>query len=240
MVIQPPVGAQFIAPDFPPDTSANHDVHHRRSSRLRSYDYSQAGAYFITICTQNRECLFGSVVGDVMQLNEAGHIVKNVWEALPDHYSCVELDSFVVMPNHIHGIILLNTVVARFIAPNDDGAANQGAMNHAPTLGAIIRAFKARCTHSVNQFRGTKGLSIWQRNYYEHIIRNESSLQEIREYITNNPAQWAIDRENPDVVGVRFIAPNDNDGAVNRGAMNLAPTELKRKTSRHETDSIPR
>ena len=116
--IYPPVGARFIAPDFPPDTSAfNPDIHHRRSIRLRSYDYSQAGAYFITLCAQKRECLFGAVVDDVMRLNDVGRIVQNVWDALPDHYSCVELDSFVVMPNHIHGIVVLIDVGARFIPP---------------------------------------------------------------------------------------------------------------------------
>ena len=206
-----PVGARFIAPDLPSNTSTfNPDIHHRRSIRLHSYDYSQAGAYFITLCTQKRECLFGDVVGDAMRLNDVGHRVQNVWDALPQHYSRVELDSFVVMPNHIHGIVVLNDAGAQFIAPNND----DGAMNRAPTIGEIIRAFKARCTHSVNQLRGTKGLSIWQRNYYEHIIRNESSLKEIREYIANNPAQWANDRENPGVV-------------ANQGAMNRAPTEPK-------------
>ena len=92
--------------------------------RLRNYDYSQAGAYFITLCTQKRECLFGAMVGDIVQLNEAGRLVQNIWGVLPEHYSCVELDSFVVMPNHIHGIVVLNGVGAQFIAPNN----NQGVM----------------------------------------------------------------------------------------------------------------
>jgi len=204
------VGAQFIAPDLPPkfitpDSSPapstfHPDIHHRRSIRLRNYDYSQAGAYFITLCTQKRECLFGAVVCDGMRLNDAGCIVQDIWNALPGHYPCVELDCFVVMPNHIHGIVVLNGAGARFIAPDHDGATNSGAMNRAPTLGEITRAFKARCTHGINQLRKTQGASIWQRNYYEHIIRSEPSLQEIREYIANNPAQWAIDRENPDAV----------------------------------------
>jgi len=157
-----------------------------------------------------------------MRLNDAGRIVQDIWDALPGHYPCVELDCFVVMPNHIHGIVVLNDVGAQFITPNN----NQGAMNRAPTVGEIIRAFKARCTHSINHLRGVQGVSIWQRNYYEHIIRNESSLQEIREYIANNPAQWAIDRENPDAVGARFIVPNYDD-AENQGAMNRAPTGSK-------------
>jgi len=220
---------KFITPDSLPDTPVfDPDIHHRSSIRLRSYDYSQAGAYFITLCTQKRECLFGAVVDDGMRLNDVGRMVQNVWGALPGYYPRVELDSFVVMPNHIHGIIMLHDVGAQFIAPNNDqGAANPGAMNRAPTIGGIIRAFKARCTHSINQLRSVQGVSLWQRNYYEHVIRNEPSLQKIREYITNNPAQWAIDRENPDVVGARFIAPND-DGAKNQGAMNRAPTDEKR------------
>ncbi len=125
-----PVGARFIAPELPPDTSAlNSDIHHRRSIRLRGYDYSQAGAYFISLCTQKRECLFGAVAGNIMRLNDAGHMVQNIWEALPDLYAGVTLDTFVVMPNHIHGIIMLNDVGARFIAPNNDqGTENQGAM----------------------------------------------------------------------------------------------------------------
>ncbi len=228
-----------IAPEPPSDTSAfNPDIHHRRSIRLRDYDYSQAGAYFITLCTQQRECLFGMVDGEVVRLNESGRMVQDAWNALPTHYSCVDLDSFVVMPNHIHGIVILNDVGARFtskrflcpvgIAPITNPAeGNQGAMNRAPTIGEIIRAFKARCTRGINQLRGTQGVSIWQRNYYEHIIRNESSLQEIREYISNNPAQWANDRENPGAVGAQFIAPNNDDGAVNQGAINRAPTDSK-------------
>ena len=213
-----PVGARFIAPDIPPKLitpdvlpdipTFNPDIHHRRSPRLRHYDYSQAGAYFITICTQNRECLFGSVEGDAVRLNNVGHAVQDVWDALPVHFPDVELDAFVVMPNHVHGIVVLNGG-AQFIAPHN----NQGAIDRTPTLGEIIRAFKARCTHRINQLRGAHGFQIWQRNYYEHVIRSESSLLEIREYIANNPAQWAIDRENLNAVR-------------DAGAMNRAPTGL--------------
>lgn len=126
------------------------------------------------------------------------------------------------MPNHVHGIVVLNGG-AQCIAPDN----NRGAMHRAPTLGKIIRAFKARCTHRINELRGSQGLSVWQRNYYEHVIRDESSLQEIREYIVNNPAQWAFDRENPHAVGAQFIAPNYYNDAVNQGAMNRASTGLK-------------
>lgn len=213
--IQPHVGARFIAPntppkfttpDAPPDTpSFDPKIHHRHSLRLRHYDYAQAGAYFITICTHNRECIFGNVEGDTVLLNDVGRVVQDGWDVLPVNFPGVELDAFVVMPNHIHGIIVLGNVGARFIAPNKD----QGVINLAPTLGEIIRAFKARCTHGINQLRGARGMQVWQRNYYEHVIRNELSLQEVRQYIANNPAQWAFDRENPDVVGKQFIALND-------------------------------
>jgi REP element-mobilizing transposase RayT len=244
------VGARFIAPGLtssllhwgamncaPTTPAFNSDLHHRRSIRLHNYDYSQAGAYFFTLCTQNRECLFGTVVEDTVRLNDVGRMVQEIWRALPDYYPGVELDNFVVMPNHIHGIVLLNDVGARFIAPNNgQGTENKGAINRAPAVGEIIRAFKARCTRGINQLRGLQGASIWQRNYYEHVIRNESSFHEIREYIVNNPARWAMDRENPEVVGAQFIAPNrgenvgarfiapNNDDAENQGAMNRAPT----------------
>lgn len=178
---------------------------HRRSLRLQGYDYAQAGAYFVTICTQGRECLFGQIVDGEMLLNDAGRMVQAEWEALPGRFTGIDVDAFIVMPNHAHGILLLNPVGAPFMAPHDPGAdspgamnpgaMNRGAMNRAPTLGEIIRAFKAVATRRLRQ----SGLSefAWQRNYYEHIIRNDESLTRIREYIANNPLQWALDRENP-------------------------------------------
>jgi REP element-mobilizing transposase RayT len=141
--------------------------------------------------------------------------VLRVWDELPKNFPGIELDAFVVMPNHVHGIVVLK---------------DAGAMNRVPTIGEIVRAYKARCTRDINCLRGAQGQLLWQRNYYEHIIRNEFSLQEIREYIANNPAQWANDHENPDApVGARFIAPN-NDVEIakhteNQGAMNRAPTK---------------
>lgn len=192
------------------------DIHHRRSLRLQGYDYAQAGAYFVTICTHNRECLFGEVVDEEMVLNDAGRMVQTIWDGLPERFPTVELDQSVVMPNHIHGILVLGG--AQFIAPDtsrrdlsrpytgatESGARNrtltmaeqdQGVINHAPTLGEIIRAFKAV---TARQIRIT-GFSEfgWQRNYYEHIIRDEGSLNRIREYIVINPVRWQLDRENP-------------------------------------------
>ena len=169
--------------------------HRRRSIRLRGYDYSQAGAYFVTIVTRNRECLFGEVVEDLMRLNDAGRMVAQCWHELAAHFPHLELDEFVVMPNHVHGII---TVGAPFMAPYGPGAINQGAINRAPTgLGEIVRSFKAVATRRIRQ-AGVLAFA-WQRNYYEHIIRDEASLNRIREYIANNPLQWELDRENQNV-----------------------------------------
>jgi putative transposase len=154
--------------------------HHRRSIRLRDYDYSQAGAYFVTICTHDRQCVFGDIVDGQMQLNACGQQVEAVWHALPERFPGVELDEYVMMPNHVHGIISLG---------------GKGAMNRAPTLGEVVRAFKALTARSV-RLSGLLGFA-WQRNYHEHIIRNEEDLDRIREYVAFNPADWSEDSENP-------------------------------------------
>jgi putative transposase len=180
----------------------NPDIHHRHSIRLRGFDYASAGVYFITVCVQGQECLFGEIVNREIRLNELGQVVELVWAALPDHYTNVELDECVIMPNHFHGII--HIVGAQFIAPNqpialnsNNMATNKGAMNRAPTIGEIVRGFKARCTHSINIIRNNAGFPVWQRNYYERVVRNETELNDIRTYITCNPAKWADDTENP-------------------------------------------
>jgi REP element-mobilizing transposase RayT len=192
--------------------------HHRRSIRLRGYDYSQLGAYFVTICVQDRECLFGEVVEEEMRLNDAGRMVQDVWNDLPRYYPGVALDAFVVMPNHIHGIIIL--VGAGPCACPDAGQPIVGAgpracpdagqpQGVARTLGLpdVVHRFKTmttkRYTDGVKRFgwlpfRGR----LWQRNYYEHIIRNEESLYRIREYILTNPMRWMMDCQNPHRQGV--------------------------------------
>ena len=167
--------------------------HHRRSLRLKGYDYSRSGAYFVTICTHGRECLFGEVMDGDMRLNDVGRAAQAEWVRLPEHFQSVELDEFVIMPNHVHGIIL----VGAGLAPPD----GRGAASSAPTLGHILRAFKSISAIAVNRLLGRSGRSLWQRNYYEHIVRNENELARIREYIANNPAQWALDRENPNYAG---------------------------------------
>ena len=199
--------------------------HHRRSLRLKGYDYSQAGAYYITICVEDRACLFGDVVGDQMHLSEAGRMVLEGWDALPIRFPSVELDVFGVMPNHIHGIVIFGRegAVARArattrVAPTRDrvgssernvGAGLVPALSPAASasmsaLGEIVGAFKSLTM--VSYIRGVKQSGwppfrgrLWQRNYHEHIIRNEESLNRIRQYIVDNPMNWALDEENPQV-----------------------------------------
>jgi len=163
----------------------------RRTIRLRGYDYSQAGAYFVTICTQNRECFFGDIVNGEMRLNSSGECVADKWQWLGHHHDFVELDEWVIMPNHMHGIIV--------IVDDCRGGSRTAPTRTAPTvkrkpLGRLIGAFKTVSTKHINETRGTPGTRLWQRNYYEHIIRNENELNRIREYIVNNPSQWPSDR----------------------------------------------
>jgi len=170
----------------------NPEKHHRRSVRLPKFDYKQPGAYFVTICTQNRECLFGTAADGKIQMNDAGRIAQVSWRGLPSQFSNISLDAFVVMPNHVHGIILVG---AQFIAPSDSPRNHQGVMNRAPTLGEIVRAYKAGSTRMIR--KAANANFAWQRNYYEHVIRDEESFNRIRQYILDNPGRWEIDRENP-------------------------------------------
>ena len=165
-------------------------THHRHSIRLPGYDYSQPGAYYVTIVTQGREELFGGVVDGEVELNRFGEIVNHAWHDLPNHYPHIELDAFCIMPNHVHGIIVLN----------DDGVG--AGLRPAPTpiptrhpLSEIVRAFKSYSARRINELRGTQGIPIWQRNYYEHIIRDNEDYLAISNYILNNPLNWETDNE---------------------------------------------
>jgi putative transposase len=161
----------------------------RKSLRLPNYEYTQEGAYFITILTVNRECLFGDVVQGEIRLNPIGNIVKDVWQSIPIHFPQASVDDFVIMPNHIHGII--NLVGARHAVPllnyEQFGKPISGSI---PT---IIRSFKSEVTRRVNILRHTPGAKLWQRNYYEHVIRNEKDFQALLEYIHLNPIKWGSD-----------------------------------------------
>jgi REP element-mobilizing transposase RayT len=169
---------------------------HRRSIRLKGYDYSQAGAYFVTLVAYQRDCLFGEIRDAKMVLNDLGTIADECWRAIPDHFQLVELGAHVIMPNHVHGIIIINdsdVVGAQHAAPLP---VPQSSPYVKPgSLGAIVRSYKSAVTRRIGRELNATG--IWQRNYYEHIIRNDIDLQRITDYIEANPSRWNDDNENP-------------------------------------------
>jgi putative transposase len=172
----------------------------RRSIRLKGYDYSQPGAYYITICTYQRQCLFGKVEHQEMVLNESGRIVWQCWQDLPNHYAHVCLDEFTIMPNHLHGILILMEIdppigdpTTEMVGAGFKPAPTQNCRRHA--LPEIIRGFKTFSSRRVNDALTSPGAPLWQRNYYEHIIRNETELDAIRQYICQNPLNWEKDEE---------------------------------------------
>lgn len=184
----------------------NPEVHHRQSIRLRDYDYSRAGAYFVTICAWQRECLFGEVVDGGMRLNDAGRVVTRIWDMLPQRFQDAEVDVFVAMPNHIHGIIVIND-------PGGVGAIHELPLHASPhasplrklylrdrrnmSLPKIIGYLKMNSAKRINQQRNTPGVPVWQRNYYERIIRDESEWHAIRQYMLDNPVKWEEDENHP-------------------------------------------
>jgi putative transposase len=168
------------------------DKHHRRSIRLRGYDYSSAGAYFVTICAQNRMSLFGTICDGIMQMDAAGQMIAGEWQGLVERFPDIELDEYVVMPNHFHGILVINNPRRVWASTRD-----------APTLGDMIGAFKSITTHKYIQ--GVQHEEwpplerrVWQRNYHEHVIRDEADLQHIRDYVATNPQKWELDQLHPD------------------------------------------
>jgi putative transposase len=210
------------------------EKHKRRSIRLKGYDYAQAGSYFITICTHQRQCLFGQVVEGQMQLNAIGLAVQARWQTLPQNFPNLILDTWVIMPNHIHGILCLDPNPRRGDAfgtesmrspqisppnasPSGSGTSitpppqisppnaspveassipPRGTQSH--SIAAIVQNFKSISTRKINQLQNTPGQIIWQRNYHEHIIRDDNTQQLIRTYIRNNPAHWDLDQLHPD------------------------------------------
>jgi putative transposase len=185
----------------------------RRSIRLRGYDYTQPGAYFVTICTHKNQCPFDDPV--------LRGVVRTYWEAIPTHATHVTLDAWVVMPNHLHGIIVIEGDASRVGARHSQLRSSLPRPFHSMairpstgcfagnalplrrgvppgSLGAIVGNFKSVSARRINGVRHMAGMRVWQRNYYEHVIRSERALQRIREYIHNNPLRWDLDVENPD------------------------------------------
>ena len=175
----------------------------RKSIRLPGFDYSQPGAYFITVCTRNRASIFGDVTEGKLCLSAAGRLAQAVWKELPQHYPHVHLDAWTVMPNHVHGIAILKSDSVGHVGADSVDHVGAG-LKPAPTLRhglpEIVRAFKTFSARRINALQGTAGTALWQRNYYEHVIRDEAALDRIRQYIADNPARWHEDPENPDAV----------------------------------------
>ncbi len=168
---------------------------------MHGYDYSQPGWYFVTICVKNWKCIFGKIDIGEMILNEYGNIVKDTWYDLPNHNFNVELDEFIIMPNHIHGIIVLNYNINNknnVVGTGSEPVPTNTSINKKHHgLSEIIRQFKTFSSKRINHKRKTIGKPLWQRSFYDHIIRNEKSLNNIREYIRINPLKWEIDNNNP-------------------------------------------
>ena len=173
----------------------------RRSIRLKDYDYAQGGMYFITICTHHKKCLFGTITDGKMILNSVGQLVAHEWQKTAIIRNDILIDIFVVMPNHLHGIIILNSNdvnaekqgVCNTPLPNGNSAKKRRLISPSHTIGAIIRGFKGAVTRQANLQSPTLFNSLWQRNYYEHIIRNEKELEKIQDYIFKNPGNWEND-----------------------------------------------
>ena len=204
----------------------------RRSIRLKQYDYAQPGAYFVTICTQDRVCLFGHVLDGAMYWNDAGRLIASCWTELTDRFP-IALDLFVVMPNHVHGIILFSddeTEEARIIGDRDRplDVDKRATTRVAPTLGNVVGAFKSLSTNAY--IRGVKANSspafrerLWQRNYYEHVLRDDADLSRIRRYIDENPLKWDFDDENPQRIKA-LGQPLWSPARTRRQAQGLPPT----------------
>lgn len=168
-----------------------------KSIRLKGYDYSRAGAYFVTICTHNKECLFGDIVDGNVALNDFGRVVDSEWLKTAEIRKNIILDKYIVMPNHFHGIVLI-------VENDDSGKArlattqwNVPIKTKPGSLPVIVGSFKSAVTRQINLMRGTPGKELWQRNYFERIVRNPDELHRIREYIFANPLRWQMDKENP-------------------------------------------
>ena len=167
--------------------------HHRRSIRLKSYDYSRCGAYFVTICTQGRLCLFGDIVDNAVALKDAGKMVQRTFEEVPEKYPGVQTDVFTVMPNHLHGIIIIENRLSTVSATTDGRPLS---------LPDIVKRFKSFTTYLYAKGVKEHGWSpfsdrLWQRNYFERVIRGDDEMIKCREYIVNNPRKWDEDEENP-------------------------------------------
>jgi REP element-mobilizing transposase RayT len=173
------------------------EKHHRHSIRLPQYDYRQSGVYFVTICTHERECVLGEVLDGAIRLNDWGNIADRVWAEVKGHFHGVAIDRHVVMPNHVHAniVILYDPLRGdRVSAPAGQGGETPPLR---PTLGQIVAYYKYQTARTINLMRGMPGAKFWQRNYWEHVVRNEEEMNRIQEYIVTNPVRWSDDQLHP-------------------------------------------
>jgi putative transposase len=169
--------------------------------RLPAYDYASPGAYFITVCTHQRACLLGEVAEGQMQANALGDVVQRVWHDISCHVSHVDVDALVVMPNHLHVILILDAIVgAKHPAVLDASPLQRPQRARGTSSGsipAVVQNAKSVSARKINRLRGTRGVAVWQRGYYEHIIRTPDELDRLRAYVEQNPLRWDLDRETP-------------------------------------------
>lgn len=177
----------------------NPDSHHRKSTRLPDYDYSQHGVYFVTICIQGRRCLFGEIIDGDMQINELGETASRYWKKIETLHPFFRLGEFIIMPNHIHGIIFIeneekitDTVGATHRAARKNDRGISEIHMHKKSISSVINHYKGAVKKWAN--KNEYEYFSWQRNYHEHIIRDEKSLEMISEYIMYNPVTWKDDK----------------------------------------------
>ncbi len=184
--------------------------HHRRSVRLPGYDYAQAGAYFVTLVTHQRECAFGEIMAGQMRVNEIGAVVRLEWLRSAEIRGEIALGEYVIMPNHVHGIVIIRDVGAHGHAPLPVRTRQRPARS----LGSFVAGYKAAATRRINVIRGTPGHPVWQRSYSERVIRGEEELNRIRQDNIDNPLRWDEDPENPAVVGALGRGPLHGSSGV--------------------------
>src|SRR6266849_2513281 len=172
---------------------------HRKQLRLRGYDYAFPGVYFVTICSAGKRPVFGSIRGESIVLSRAGEIVRCEWVALAERFAGLVLDEFVIMPNHLHGVLAFVGQAGGASRGTTGGSSldPKGGASPSPTLFEVIGAFKSISTIKVNKLLGRRGVQLWQRSYYEHIVRTGEDLMKIQRYISENPLMWSLDPENP-------------------------------------------
>ena len=177
--------------------------HHRRSTRLSGYDYRQPGAYFVTICTRDRVCVLGRIDAGEVWLSEQGVIATALWRDIAERFPHVCVDTFVVMPNHVHTIIIIEEMCRGGVTPPLHGGQTPPLIDvdaegeRMPSLGQIVAYYKYQTTKQINRALGTPGAPFWQRNYFDHVIRSERELKAIRRYIAENSLKWDLDRDHP-------------------------------------------